>query len=1799
MSNDKINTPTSDDEKKEEQQNKSILPTNIDVDRLREQIESEKEENQKVQQKTINKEKLREQIDRRKDAISKIYGHKAVIGADIGSTFLEQYANHLLEGKSNKILSTLMSSKSPLASNIAKNIITSDNSLISKIGGTIVSEGGIFQGGIKGIGTASKISKLQQQRQYEKELGAWGKAYQGAQTASLAMRGLYTANLVKNLALGSMGGVIGGATGALTNGATGALTGALGGAHSAVGLMGTGAIHGVQSTILGGGSHTALPQFLPGLRGAGFAGMSPLALGLIGTQIVSSIAKSAKLSKLKTLKKSPESAEKKHSLSKYIDPYYKLGIAQNQLMMPDQLQYQLLSFIESHTSVLPSIYSEISTSEEDKIKGTKRAALSYKERTEPSKKSILNTITDQVSLLFAKYDPSVQLLNAIVGKISPREFIAQIKGERKTDLTKKEIKKASKVLNISESAIRLLSTKSSNLISSVQTHDEKMLMLTSGIYDINRLIGQEILNIRKQGFGILSSDFQAIDKKKTLSEKIGNIITNIPGIGAIANFVHDTSTLMSKIGKGAGSILSKIPEFILGKEFTRLITNREELDKKIGIYKSTKEKSTDFIAEGLPSLLEKIRSTAVSQLEVQSNIFSVVRDQYSLLYKVYTGKDKKVDYIESLKTEKEERIWDYAEKLMLSTEKEKEALQIREDKRTAELEKNFSKLTTLTATVINQIKVWQGKEEKKTKQDIIKSVTNAVENLPYIIKQNRQFGTSAREEQKAREILYLNKSQQNLSQFSLEAEREKQKQNSFAQKAKDSVVNALNNFLLLTSAVITGGLSLTTGSILGMGALTHMFRKSTRDQEINKLRDRQFAINKSEAQLTPKIINPEITPQENISKITTTSPKTVGSQISPQKKLNEKENPIISRIDVIISKLSEIIKKISNINISSSQKIELPITNHADNYISNVIPIKNIKEEKEEQFEEMKMTGTYGPEIPIISSAGTSDDIKNIKKEKKEQLKLNLEKQDTSYLQSINENIIKLTEQTTIDNKKKKHGGIISSLFGTVIDGVKSIFSKTGGLIMAGLGAAAGGVGSIFGNVISSVLSSAGGWIAGAVESVGGASALAIPAILIAGAVRSIIDFISGWDETKGGILSKVWGGLEHFFLGSKEGGLGSAASGAAKYAMMGFAAGSFIPVIGNITGMLIGGAIGAIIDGLGQDRLASIGSWIKKWIGGKVLIDAIWKDKSSYAHKFGSMGANVPGYVVALTGGIIGSVIDNVISVFKFISKGFHKIKKFLSNAKRVYLRSVAKFVSHIPFVGDWVAKKIDPNYKKPFSEIVKEREIQVTETTMYAKAAPAVREAKEKAIEKAKEAKKKATKAVKTVYSKATPVVKEAKEKATETVKDTKEKAIEKAKEAKKKATEAVKTVYSKAALAVKEVKEKATEKAKEAKKKATEAVKTVYSKATPAVKEAKEKATETVKEVKEKATEVVKTVYSKAVPVIKNIKEKAVKVIETVRTAPIIKEKTINPIKQFRSRYFINNTRATLPNEYNRTVLPNRYNLNKDAEEPSSTSGENISKVPINVPINKLVTKKSLDGVQPFLQNRLGRSILEYQAIIHSNKPIPINSAYRSITDQAKLYKKYGPGHAALPGRSMHNYGLAVDIPSSILNKMDDYGILQQNGLYRPFKRKEPWHLEPIGIDRQKIKRTGKIEFKSGVNITDINDKLISKKRKYPVNDLIAYKNSIKQKNDNIVPIVNEKIVKTKEEPLVEKKTPIINQPINNISIGNGNNDNNDQKQEQSFKIDPLLDTIIDKLFNSSMNEFKSHITSSTFNNFLMTI
>jgi len=101
------------------------------------------------------------------------------------------------------------------------------------------------------------------------------------------------------------------------------------------------------------------------------------------------------------------------------------------------------------------------------------------------------------------------------------------------------------------------------------------------------------------------------------------------------------------------------------------------------------------------------------------------------------------------------------------------------------------------------------------------------------------------------------------------------------------------------------------------------------------------------------------------------------------------------------------------------------------------------------------------------------------------------------------------------------------------------------------------------------------------------------------------------------------------------------------------------------------------------------------------------------------------------------------------------------------------------------------------------------------------------------------------------------------------------------------------------------------------------------------------------------------------------------------------------------------------------------------------------------------------------------------------VQINSAYRSIKKQKALYAQYqkdkaagkNPSPVAEPGRSMHNYGYALDINSPEANIMAGKGVVKlkvpgYSNLFQKYKidrpvSGEPWHIEPKGLNYDKIR------------------------------------------------------------------------------------------------------------------------------------
>ena len=101
-------------------------------------------------------------------------------------------------------------------------------------------------------------------------------------------------------------------------------------------------------------------------------------------------------------------------------------------------------------------------------------------------------------------------------------------------------------------------------------------------------------------------------------------------------------------------------------------------------------------------------------------------------------------------------------------------------------------------------------------------------------------------------------------------------------------------------------------------------------------------------------------------------------------------------------------------------------------------------------------------------------------------------------------------------------------------------------------------------------------------------------------------------------------------------------------------------------------------------------------------------------------------------------------------------------------------------------------------------------------------------------------------------------------------------------------------------------------------------------------------------------------------------------------------------------------------------------------------------------------------------------EFQEV--TGGPIRVSSGYRSTESQARLYAKY-PARAAKPGRSLHEYGVAVDVDREDANKLAGLGLLGKYGFWRPLMRphirnKEPWHLERKGLVYSAIRTAGYI-------------------------------------------------------------------------------------------------------------------------------
>lgn len=111
----------------------------------------------------------------------------------------------------------------------------------------------------------------------------------------------------------------------------------------------------------------------------------------------------------------------------------------------------------------------------------------------------------------------------------------------------------------------------------------------------------------------------------------------------------------------------------------------------------------------------------------------------------------------------------------------------------------------------------------------------------------------------------------------------------------------------------------------------------------------------------------------------------------------------------------------------------------------------------------------------------------------------------------------------------------------------------------------------------------------------------------------------------------------------------------------------------------------------------------------------------------------------------------------------------------------------------------------------------------------------------------------------------------------------------------------------------------------------------------------------------------------------------------------------------------------------------------------------------PYIKIQPNVSLDGLSPALLQNFKAMVQEYGET--TGKSVIVTSGFRSYKQQEELYRK-DPTTAAKPGRSLHEFGLALDVNSKDLDAMDKLGLMRKYGFTRPVAG-EPWHTEPAGI------------------------------------------------------------------------------------------------------------------------------------------
>ena len=429
-----------------------------------------------------------------------------------------------------------------------------------------------------------------------------------------------------------------------------------------------------------------------GMLDKGISGLlsSPLgvSMGMTGVQIGLSIYKSIKLAKLTPKRQIPDKLGRKYFGQDISGPAMNkiLQMAGTGKIDPATLSFMVLQVIEGDirksnvliSGVRGEIAAEADFIRQEKEKGEKGLSKTYGSEIlgEDNRGMIdksLDYLENTINQINTKFNPLRQMTDFAFGLmqgkwVTPKGESSKIAKMYGFDDEKKMMKEKSESFGTTMEQTRLLHTPSKGIISMASTFDAKDLAIKMATYDINRYMLAELMTIRISAFGIEQNVLHRKEPgafKQFMSDMFDKLNPmNLPGINAVWNLAKGatkfiTQTLPSipnkafELGKKA---VFGARDILLGEGYGKLKDN-SEWNKAAGLGIPSAERAQDYIANGLPEQVERIRSVLFDLYYVQEEMLNQMgvkttkKDELG----AWSSKEKRYIDMEAYKTEEDSK----------------------------------------------------------------------------------------------------------------------------------------------------------------------------------------------------------------------------------------------------------------------------------------------------------------------------------------------------------------------------------------------------------------------------------------------------------------------------------------------------------------------------------------------------------------------------------------------------------------------------------------------------------------------------------------------------------------------------------------------------------------------------------------------------------------------------------------------------------------------------------------------------------------------------------------------------------------------------------------------------------------------------------------------------------------------------------------------------------------------------------------------------------------------------------------